>query len=276
MKPYICFSFADNRQASWMGGDKAMTACSLGKCSGPLGEASRHSQTRAREAEKRAEEFLQNYQKVAHLFFREASLSLAYRPVVFLKSQQQLTDDGILNQVDVVVQAFNYDQLGSRFLITLKIALTLAAKCAQAMGRFTSSRKCATENVCPQAPSSSSVAAAKCIFSIFSSGPVYKQQVESLRKRLYKEADARTLVSIVACRERKSCQLCDYWRRRSRYHYGLHLEFCLCIRPQPRRSRIDVGMEHGLDPFGVLNPVLRQPFQPPPTLPCSSFVLIFS
>ncbi|KAG0578109.1 hypothetical protein KC19_5G205800 [Ceratodon purpureus] len=72
-------SFADNRQASWMGGDKVMCASSLGRTSGPLGEALCHSQTRAREADKRAEESLQNYQRVAHLFFREASLSFTYR-----------------------------------------------------------------------------------------------------------------------------------------------------------------------------------------------------
>lgn len=76
-----CFSFAENKHACWMGGDKVMSTSSLGRSSGPLGEALCHSQSRAREAEKRAEENFQEYQKVAHLLFREASLSLTYRPV---------------------------------------------------------------------------------------------------------------------------------------------------------------------------------------------------
>jgi hypothetical protein len=99
MMLYVLYSFADNRQASWMGGDKVMRASSLGRSSGLLGEALCHSQTRAREAEKRAEESLQNYQKVAHLFFREASLSLTYRPVLSSYPPQvwQTNEDGMLN-----------------------------------------------------------------------------------------------------------------------------------------------------------------------------------
>ncbi|CAK9882877.1 unnamed protein product [Sphagnum jensenii] len=45
----------------------------------PLGEALCHSQTRAREAEKKADQTLQEYKKLSKLFFQEASLSLTYR-----------------------------------------------------------------------------------------------------------------------------------------------------------------------------------------------------
>nr|PNR26491.1 hypothetical protein PHYPA_031066 [Physcomitrium patens] len=79
---YQSSSFAENKHACWMGGDKVMSTSSLGRSSGPLGEALCHSQSRAREAEKRAEENFQEYQKVAHLLFREASLSLTYRQLV--------------------------------------------------------------------------------------------------------------------------------------------------------------------------------------------------
>jgi hypothetical protein len=104
-----------------------------------------------------------------------------------------------------------------------------AVKCAQAMGRFTSGGKCAIKNVCPPTPRSNGMVPAKYIFSIFSSGPVYKQQVECLRKRPCKEADAGSLFIVVACRERESNQFCDYWRRRSRNNYGLYFELCLCF-----------------------------------------------
>jgi hypothetical protein len=72
-------SSADNRNTSWSGGGGGSISSSPGKGSGPLGEALCHSQTRAREAEKKADQTLQEYKKLSKLFFQEASLSLTYR-----------------------------------------------------------------------------------------------------------------------------------------------------------------------------------------------------
>lgn len=70
----------ENRETCRNGGERVLSS-SLGKNSGPLGEALCHSQTRARKAERQAERTFQDYQKISHLFFREASLSLTYRLV---------------------------------------------------------------------------------------------------------------------------------------------------------------------------------------------------
>lgn len=71
-------SSTDNRTRLWNPGVEEISS-SLGKESGLFGEALCHSQTRAREAEKRAEQSFQDCKKLSHLFFREASLSLTYR-----------------------------------------------------------------------------------------------------------------------------------------------------------------------------------------------------
>jgi hypothetical protein len=71
-------SSTDNRTRLWNPGVEEISS-SLGKESGLFGEALCHSQTRAREAEKHAEQSFQDCKKLSHLFFREASLSLTYR-----------------------------------------------------------------------------------------------------------------------------------------------------------------------------------------------------
>jgi len=71
-------SSTDNRTRLWNPGVEEISS-SFGKESGLFGEALCHSQTRAREAEKRAEQSFQDCKKLSHLFFREASLSLTYR-----------------------------------------------------------------------------------------------------------------------------------------------------------------------------------------------------
>lgn len=120
------------------------------------------------------------------------------------------------------------------------------------MGGITSGRKCEIKDVCSPVPTSNCVAPAKCLFSIFSSGAVHQLQVVYyMRPRPCKEADARSLFILVACRERKYySQFCDFRRKWSRNDCGLHVKSCLRFRSQSCRSRFDVGMEYGMDLVG--------------------------
>lgn len=68
---------ADNRNTSWNGGGSASVTAD--KDSGLLGEALCHSQTRAREAEKKVQQAYEQQERLVRLFFREASQSLTYQ-----------------------------------------------------------------------------------------------------------------------------------------------------------------------------------------------------
>ena len=88
LTPCIERNSGDKGNTIWNGGC-GVTCSSPVKSSGPLGEALCHSQTRAREAEKRAERSFQEYKKISHLFLREASLSLTYRQKLLMPVSHQ-------------------------------------------------------------------------------------------------------------------------------------------------------------------------------------------
>ncbi|KAL2631976.1 hypothetical protein R1flu_016662 [Riccia fluitans] len=67
----------DCRNTSWNGGGTSSTVDRSSEI--VLGEALCHSQTRAREAEKKVEQAVKEKDRLVNLFFREASLSLTYR-----------------------------------------------------------------------------------------------------------------------------------------------------------------------------------------------------
>jgi hypothetical protein len=86
--PYENCSSADNRNRNWSGGGGGSIGSNIGKGLGLLGEALCHAQTRAREAEKQADQTLQEYKKLLKLFFQEASFSLTYcHWVTFLQTE---------------------------------------------------------------------------------------------------------------------------------------------------------------------------------------------